>query len=162
MASAEASPAWRRPRRPCTASRTAFCTSWVSVGSGVRLSNGSTATVLMPGGSPPPAKPYRQPVRKRALMPLSRLPGIRRKAGAPSAREKGQVEPGGHRRHREPGACRGAVGSELGFGAADDFARLPDFGDELAGGSAATHVFDGVGALGVLPHGSAALAEPAQ
>src|SRR2546426_5913897 len=61
-ASALASPAGRSPRRPWNASRTASLTSLVSVGSGVWLSNGRIATVLM-FGRPPPAKPDRKSTR---------------------------------------------------------------------------------------------------
>src|SRR5919109_4679682 len=103
-ASACRSLAWRRPSRPCTASRTAVLISWVSVGSGVWLSKGRTATVLMLGGRPPPAKPYRQPPRARALR-LARNPDVRRKVGL-LGREEGEIEPSRNTRHREPGRDR--------------------------------------------------------
>src|SRR5215210_1405090 len=102
MASAWFSLAWRRPKRDSTASRTAALISCVSVGSLVWLSNGSTATVLMEGGKPPPAKPYRQPVRMRELA-LARKPDVGRKR-RPGAGEKGDVESRGDARHGQPGS----------------------------------------------------------
>src|SRR5919109_4055715 len=105
-ASACRSLAWRRPSRPSTASRTAVLISWVSVGSGVWLSNGSTATVLMFGGRPPPAKPYRQPPSASTLR-LARNPDVRRKVGL-LRREEGEIEPSRDTWHREPGRNRSA------------------------------------------------------
>src|SRR5437762_14353061 len=55
----------RSPRRPWKASSTASFTSLVRAGSGVWLSNGRMATVLMLG-RPPPLKPYRQPTSPRS------------------------------------------------------------------------------------------------
>src|SRR6185437_8692680 len=99
-ASAWLSEAGRRPKRLCSASRTLVATSWVSVGSAVWLSKGSSATVLMDGGSPPPAKPYRQPVRPAARRDNRRLrlaisPDLRRKVG-PRGRKEGELELGRH------------------------------------------------------------------
>src|SRR5256885_480621 len=59
-ASALLSPASRSPSRLWNASSTASFTSFVNAGSGVWLSKGRIATVLMLG-RPPPAKPYRHP-----------------------------------------------------------------------------------------------------
>src|SRR5437773_8571176 len=64
-ASALLSPASRSPSRRWNASSTASFTSFVSAGSAVWLSKGSTATVLM-FGSPPPVKPYRHPLSAMA------------------------------------------------------------------------------------------------
>src|SRR5437667_1212535 len=64
-ASALLSPASRSPSRLWNASSTASFTSFVSAGSGVWLSKGRMATVLMLG-RPPPAKPYRQPLSATA------------------------------------------------------------------------------------------------
>src|SRR5438128_9810276 len=70
-ASALLSPASRSPSRLWNASSTASFTSFVSAGSGVWLSKGSMAAVLMLG-RPPPSKPYRQPLSAtaRALTPF--------------------------------------------------------------------------------------------
>src|SRR2546429_502061 len=64
-ASALLSPASRSPSRLWNASSTASFTSFVGAGSGVWLSKGRMATVLMLG-RPPPAKPYRQPLSATA------------------------------------------------------------------------------------------------
>src|SRR5260221_11889700 len=77
MASAFASPASRRPRRPSMARRTASLTSWVNAGSGVSFSNGTIATVLTLG-STPPAKPYRQPANHTAAALTAAAPQRRR------------------------------------------------------------------------------------
>src|SRR2546429_7352150 len=64
-ASALLPPASRSPSRLWNASSTASFTSFVNAGSGVWLSKGRIATVLMLG-RPPPAKPYRHPPRPTA------------------------------------------------------------------------------------------------
>src|SRR3954447_20787822 len=138
-ASALASADWRRPSRLSTASLTAREISWVSVGSGVWLSNGSTATVLMEGGSPPPVKPYRQPVSVRTLR-LTRQPDIRRK-GASLGREKREVELGRRTRHREPCLQGSSIGVELGFRSSDQLPILPHSGVEPHGVPDGTSVF---------------------
>src|SRR3954470_3557593 len=148
-ASALASADWRRPSRLSTASLTAREISWVSVGSGVWLSNGSTATVLMEGGRPPPAKPYRQPVSVRMLR-LTRQPDIRRKGG-PFGREKGQVELGRRARHSEPCLQGSSAAVELGFRSPYQLALLPHSGDETHGVSDSARVLDRVGGSRVLP-----------
>src|SRR5207244_13393642 len=84
-----AAAAGRQPRRPWKASSTASVTSLVKAGSGVWLSNGRMATVLMLG-KPPPAKPYRQAASARPLA----LP-----AAAPQRRIEDRR--GVHRNHRE-------------------------------------------------------------
>src|ERR1041384_435111 len=75
-ASALLSPAIRRPSRPWNASSTASFTSFVSAGSAVWLSKGRMATVLM-FGSPPPAKPYRQPLSAMASVLTAPAPNRR-------------------------------------------------------------------------------------
>src|SRR6478672_12251704 len=125
-ASAWASEAERSPSRPCRASRTLLATSWVSVGSAVWLSKGSSATVLMDGGRPPPAKPYRQPARPAAIKGSRRLrlaisPDFRRKVG-PRGGEKGEVELGRHAGDHQPRAERRAGTIQHGLGAADHLA----------------------------------------
>src|SRR5260221_12094075 len=77
MASAFASPAGRRPRRPSMARPPASLTSCVNAGSGVSFSNGTIATVLTLG-STPPAKPYRQPANHTAAALTAASPQRRR------------------------------------------------------------------------------------
>src|SRR4030095_8632385 len=123
IASALASPACRNPSLPCTASRTLSEISWVSVGSGVRLSNGSTATVLMSDGRPPPAKPYRQPVNARALR-LGRNPRPRWKGRSWHTRVEGQRQFRRAARHRELGLGGPPIFGECRLRLADRFSGV--------------------------------------
>src|SRR6266576_3069030 len=80
IASAVASVATRRPRRPSSAWRTASLTSAVSRGSGVSLSNGRIATVLTLG-SVPPANLYGHPASPRLDALMRTAPNSRRNDG---------------------------------------------------------------------------------
>src|SRR5687768_3015488 len=132
-ASACASPAARSPSRLSTASRTALLISLVRVGSGVRLSNGSTATVRIPAGSPPPVNLYRQPPEKSALTRRNGTsPGIRRKGGCLLILNEREVELRRALGHDQPGARGESVRAEFRLDPADAPAILPDFGNQAA------------------------------
>src|SRR5262245_3890820 len=161
-ASAWLSDADRRPSRLWSASRTLVATSCVSVGSAVWLSKGSSATVLMDGGSPPPAKPYRQPLsaagrRGSRRLRLAISPDLRRKVG-PRRRKEGEVELGRHAGDHQPRGerCAGAVERRL--RAAHHLAPVPHFGYQLPLLTGRAYVAHRVGGAGVLPGGHLALA----
>src|SRR5688572_6988765 len=78
MASARASATERRPRRDSISGRSASSSSRGITLTGVSLSKGSTATVSMWSGSPPPTKPYTQALcarraRRQSLTPDRRI-----------------------------------------------------------------------------------------
>src|SRR5262245_5216329 len=165
-ASAWLSDADRRPSRLWSASRTLVATSCVSVGSAVWLSKGSSATVLMDGGSPPPAKPYRQPLRAAVRKGSRRLrlaisPDLRRKVG-PRGRKEGEIELGRHAGHYQPRGERGARAVERGLRPPDDLAAVPHLGHQLAPFAGGAHIAHRVGGTGILPGGDGALAHPAE
>src|SRR5687768_8478133 len=78
MASARASATDRRPRRDSISGRSASSSSRGITLTGVSLSKGSTATVSMWSGSPPPTNPYKQALctrstRRQSLTPDRRI-----------------------------------------------------------------------------------------
>src|ERR1043166_6825355 len=154
-ASACPSPAGLSPSRFWTAVRTAWVTSWVRAGSGVRFSNGSTATVRTPGGRPPPLNLYMEPPSRIALA-LSRSrthPRIRTKRFRFRVLVKRQIEPGRGARSPQPRAQGKAVGAEAGLHPADALAGAAYLGDQPLHRAALPHVLHSISSGDELPSG---------
>src|ERR1043166_1647060 len=163
-ASAWSSPAGRRPSRSSTASRTARVTSWVRIGSAVRFSKGSTATVFTLEGKPPPVNPYFQRHPPEAALAISRSgtsPGVRRKGSGFHILIKGQVEPGCGMRHDQPGAHRETIGTEFRLDPAQPLSALAKIRDEPGYRPVFTDVLHSILAPRELPGSERAIGEMA-
>src|SRR5439155_213653 len=115
------SPAMRSPSRRWNASSTASFTSFVSAGSGVWLSKGRMATVLMLG-RPPPAKPYRQPLSATASALPAPAPNRRIEHRSRIDQDHRKLKPSPLLRKIHAGAGRHPLGVELGAAAGQHLA----------------------------------------
>src|SRR5256886_4884805 len=120
-ASALLSPAMRSPSRRWNASSTASFTSFVSAGSGVWVSKGRMATVLMLG-RPPPAKPYRQPLSATASALPAPAPNRRIEHRSRIDQDHRKLKPSPLLRKIHAGAGRHPLGVELGAAAGQHLA----------------------------------------
>src|SRR5882724_4857272 len=153
-ASALLSPARRSPSRRWNASSTASFTSFVSAGSAVWLSKGRMATVLM-FGRPPPANPYRQPLRATARALTAPAPNRRIEHRGRIHRDHRKLKTSPLLRKIHAGARRHSLGVEFGAAARQHFALSPPLRLEHARAAARLAVVEGVTVLGEPPDADA-------